>query len=112
MRRNLIFILSIVLFASLLPVMDAAHAARKPQVHVVTIDKVSFGAVPGNLVAGDIIEWVNRDPVEHSATAEDGSFDVDLAPGAKGRTVVKAGTFAFFCKFHPTMTGTLVVKPK
>lgn len=45
-----------------------------------------------------------------SATARDDSFDADLKPGAIVRTTASSGTFAFFCKFHPTVQATLVVK--
>lgn len=79
-------------------------------VHVIVMDKMAFGSMPAGVRAGDIIEWVNRDIFEHSATARDGSFDVDLKPGATVRTTAKRGTVAFFCKFHPTMQATLVVK--
>lgn len=94
---------------------SAASKAKPPataqaqRVHVIVIDKMAYGPMPTGVRAGDIIEWVNHDILEHSATARDGSFDVDLKPGASGRITVTAGTFAFFCKFHPTMTAMLVV---
>jgi len=88
----------------------AAGAATAPRVHVVVIDKMAFGPMPADVRAGDIIEWANHGILEHSATARDGSFDVDLKPGASVRTTAKPGTVAFFCKFHPTMQATLVVK--
>ena len=69
-----------------------------------------YGPMPAGVHAGDSIEWVNRDIFEHSVTARDGRFDIDLKPGASMRTTAVAGTTAFFCKFHPGMTGTLVVK--
>jgi plastocyanin len=47
---------------------------------------------------------------QHTATAKDGSFNVDLPAGAKGKTVVrKAGAIAFMCKYHPGMRGVLKV---
>jgi plastocyanin len=50
--------------------------------------------------------------VQHSATAGDGSFDSGvLSPGATfTRTFDEAGTFAYGCVIHPTMTGTIVVR--
>jgi len=41
------------------------------------------------LHVNDIVEWVNADIFQHTATAADGSFDVDLPAGAKGRTILK-----------------------
>jgi len=94
-----------------------AATTAKPQatvqahrVHVIAIDKMQYGPMPAGVHAGDSIEWVNRDIFEHSVTARDGRFDIDLKPGASMRTTAVAGTTAFFCKFHPGMTGTLVVK--
>lgn len=88
----------------------AAGAATASRVHVVVIDKMAFGPMPADVRAGDIIEWANHGILEHSATARDGSFDVDLKPGATARMTAKAGTFVVFCKFHPTMQANLVVK--
>lgn len=98
------------------PPITAATTA-KPQAtahphrgYVIVIDKMQYGPMPAGLHAGDRIEWVNHDIFEHSATARDGRFDIDLKPGATVYTTAMAGTTAFFCKFHPGMTGTLVVK--
>ena len=94
--------------AALLLLSPAAVAA--PRTHLVVIDKMRFGALPGDLKTGDIIVWENRDLFRHTATAKDGSFNVDLPAGGKGRTVLqRPGTFAFTCKFHPGMRGVLKV---
>ena len=86
---------------------SAAHAAR---VHVIMIDKMQYGPMPTGVRAGDIIEWVNRGILEHTATARDGRFDIDLKPGATVRMKATAGTVEVYCKLHPTMVATLVVK--
>ena len=89
--------------------LAAAPAAGAPTVHTVVIDKMKFGTPPPNLRAGDIILWVNRDFFRHSATARDGSFNLDLPSRMSGRTVVKrTGAIPFFCKYHPGMKGVLV----
>jgi plastocyanin len=80
--------------------------------HVVVIEKMKFGAVPTDLHVGDTIVWQNNDIFRHTATAEDKSFDVDLPPKSQATTIVEtAGTFAFICRFHPGMKGTLEVAP-
>ena len=57
-----------------------------------------------------MILWINKDIFRHTATARDRGFDVDLAPGAHARTTVsQAGTFSYYCRFHPGMTGTIQV---
>ena len=85
-------------------------SAAAPRTHVVTIDKIKFGPMPSGIRPGDTIIWVNKDMFRHTATARNGSFNVDLPPNSKGKTVIRAkGAFAFFCKYHPAMTGTLRV---
>lgn len=78
--------------------------------YVVTMKAMAFGPVPTGLRVGDTIVWVNDDFVRHTATAADKSFDVDLQPKARGRTVLtKAGAIPFICRFHPGMRGVLRV---
>ena len=61
---------------------------------------------------GDTIEWVNKDAFAHTATAKDGGFDVMLPPRKSGSLVLKkAGTFEYYCRFHPNMKATLTVTP-
>ena len=85
-------------------------AVAAPRTHLVVIDKMRFGALPADLKAGDIVVWENHDLFRHTATAKDGSFNVDLPAGGKGRTELKRpGSFAFTCKFHPGMRGVLKV---
>ena len=91
----------------------ASTVLAAPKEHVVVIDKMKFGALPPNVRVGDVIVWVNRDMFKHTATARDKSFNVDLAAGARGRTVVKrAGPIPFYCVYHPGMKGTLTVAAK
>ena len=90
-----------------------AAAAAAPRTHVVVIDQMRFGPVPAGVRAGDTILWVNRDIFRHTATARNGSFSIDLAPKAQGRTVVgKAGKTPFYCKYHPGMTAVLGIAGK
>jgi hypothetical protein len=49
-----------------------------PQVHRIGIGKLAFGPAPDGLHVNDIVEWSNSDTLRHTATATDGSFDIDL----------------------------------
>jgi plastocyanin len=115
MFRTTILLVGLLALAGGIAPAGAASMAKQPatkhahRVHVIVIDKMQYGPMPTGVRAGDIIEWTNKDILEHSATARDGHFDVDLKPGASGRVTATVGTVVFFCKFHPTMTGTLVV---
>jgi plastocyanin len=94
---------------AVLLLMSPAYAAA-PRTQVVVIDKMKFGPVPASVRPGDTIIWVNKDMFRHTATARNGSFNVDLPPNSRGKTLIRAkGAFAFYCKYHPAMTGTLKV---
>ena len=92
------------------PVCGVAAKSRAPVIYTVTIADMKFGQTPPTIHVGDAIEWVNTDIFLHSATAVDKSFDVELKPKAHlWTTFHRAGTYAFTCRYHPGMTGTLVV---
>ena len=98
------------LLVSAVTLSSSATAAPTPKVHTVVISDMAFGRVPAGVRAGDVVVWVNKDMFRHTATARDKSFDVDLAPGKSARTVVKkAASTNFYCRYHPGMTGRLVV---
>ena len=88
----------------------ARPTPKAPAIYTVTIADMTFGATPPAIRVGDTIEWVNNDIFLHSATAKDKNFDVELKPKAHMWTTFhRAGTYAFTCRYHPGMTGTLVV---
>ena len=69
---------------------------------------------PGTIQAkvGDVIAWTNGDGVPHTATYKDdpSCTTANLAQGETGGlTFSAAGTYAFFCKIHTDMTGTIEV---
>ena len=102
--------LSLAVAAAVLALPPASPAAAANTVHTIIIDKMKFGPAPAGLRSGDTIIWVNRDMFKHSATARDKSFNIELPPGASGKTVIRhSGTIAFYCVYHPGMTGSLSV---
>jgi plastocyanin len=63
--------------------------------------------------AGEEIVLQNEDGAQHTATADDGSFDLAADGGATsdpGNAPDEAGTYPFHCTIHPTMTATLTVE--
>lgn len=92
--------------------LAACQPARPAKTAVIAIDQLAFGSAPADLHVGDTVEWVNHDMFEHTATAKDGQFDVDLQPGASGEVVLKrSGSVGYYCRFHPGMTGQITVSP-
>jgi plastocyanin len=99
-----------------LMVAALAFGALAIPAHAATIQIVMENLVisPAEVSAkvGDTIEWVNKDVLAHTATANNGDFDVMLPPKKTGTLVLKkAGTFDYFCRFHPNMKATLKVEP-
>ncbi|MGK2962176.1 MAG: cupredoxin domain-containing protein [Gemmatimonadaceae bacterium] len=87
----------------------AAQAARVVRT---SIKNLSYLQPRLRVTVGTTIEWTNDDPLPHTVTAADKSFDSGLIdPGKKFRyTFTKAGTFSFFCVPHPFMKGTVEVR--
>ena len=61
---------------------------------------------------GDVVTWTNNDTIGHTATVDDdpACTTETLAAGETGSlTFSAAGTYAFHCKIHSFMTGTVEV---
>jgi plastocyanin len=85
----------------------------------VQVDLNNSALAPKTLTVapGTTVVWTNSDSVAHTVTADDGSFDSgNLAQGATFKfTFSKAGTFAYYCKYHGGkggvgMAGQIIVK--
>jgi plastocyanin len=78
--------------------------------YTVNMSQMRYGPLPANLKVGDRIVWVNKDTVAHTVTARDRSFDIRIDVGRQAtQTLTKAGSFPFYCIWHPAMRGTLTV---
>ena len=79
-----------------------------------TIDIKGFKFAPSALTVpvGTTVTWVNHDEETHTVTSATGAF------GSAGltnddtfkQTFAKPGTYEYFCKLHPYMRATVVVK--
>ena len=81
-----------------------------------TVSIKDFAFAPASLTVkvGDTVTWTNDDDSAHTATSDDKvtpEFDAGDIEASKTGTVTfdKAGTFAYHCDFHASMTGTIVV---
>jgi plastocyanin len=80
----------------------------------VRIEDFDYSPRTVTIRVGDTVTWTNRDPVEHTATATNGSFDTGMiAPDGSARIrFTRAGTYAYLCTPHPDMRGTVVVRAR
>ena len=92
------------------PVSSAAPASAKAAV----VDTKGFAFAPATITVavGDKVTFKNSDPVAHTVTADDKSFDSgNLDQNATWSYVfAKAGTYKYTCAYHSYMHGTVVVK--
>ena len=81
-------------------------------VHTVTIDGFEFHPPEVTVGKGDVVVWVNKDPVPHTATAKGAALDSGsiAASGSFHFTATREGRFDYVCTLHPTMKGVLVVR--
>jgi len=77
----------------------------------VSIAGFAFGPQAISVKAGGSVTWSNDDGSPHTVTFKDGSAGAkSLSPGEKfTRAFDRAGTYEYFCSFHPYMTGRVVV---
>jgi plastocyanin len=77
----------------------------------VRIADFAFAPDERDVKVGDSVKWTNSDGATHTVTADDGAFDSGNLAGGKSFsfTFDQAGTFAYHCNIHQSMTGTVVV---
>lgn len=91
----------------------AGGAATSPTpANQLRIQDFSFAPPALSTTVGTKLTWTNAGPSNHTVTANDGSFDSGTIQlnGSFSFTPTKAGTYAYHCSIHPTMSGTLVVR--
>jgi plastocyanin len=64
------------------------------------------------ITAGETVRWFNEDALPHTVSATDGSWDSgNLPPGqAFERRFDTVGSYAYLCRYHPGMAGTIEVR--
>jgi plastocyanin len=77
----------------------------------IRISGLAYGVDRVDVRPGGTVVWVNDDPVAHTATADDASWNSDLiAPGDRwARTFSEVGEYSYHCTPHPFMKAVIVV---
>jgi plastocyanin len=91
---------------------ETSSAAPEATGPMITMADMSFSA-PITVEPGAQITIKNEDSAEHSVTSQtEGMFDVHVDAGEQGTLTAptKPGEYAFYCVYHPSMKGTLIVK--
>ena len=98
------------------PIVAALTLGMPVSAHAGTIqismENLVFSPAEATAKVGDTIEWINKDVFAHTATAQNGNFDVTIPPKQTVTLVLKkAGAIAYYCRFHPNMKAVLTVTP-
>jgi plastocyanin len=77
----------------------------------VTLSGLAFSPKSLTVTAGTTVTWTNKEAITHTVTSDAVLFDSgDLTNGQTYQyTFSTVGTFAYHCKYHSGMTGTIVV---
>ena len=124
-RRNCAFLLlTLVLAAGAVFATSCGSSNPVPKVETVIagastpgvdafvhIKDFEFTPATVTITVGGTVKWTNDGPSTHTVTADDGSFDSgDLSQGKTySHTFQTAGTFAYHCSIHSSMTATVIV---
>ncbi|HEX4744578.1 MAG TPA: cupredoxin domain-containing protein [Candidatus Limnocylindria bacterium] len=95
-----------------------APATQARQVTIgATVTYKSFAVSPTavEIARGQAVQWKNEDSTQHTVSGgrpgAKGPFDQKVGGGATTQVVFEtAGTFDYFCEFHPSMTGKVTVR--
>lgn len=76
----------------------------------VSITNSGFSPAQVSTKAGGTVTWTNKDNVAHTVTGND--FDSGgLEPGKSySHTFDAAGSYGYYSRFHPSLTGTVTVQ--
>ena len=92
--------------------VGASIAAQGDTVVVEAADGDVFQPATVTINVGDTVTWRNTDNVPHTSTSDDEVWDSgNLNQGEEfSFTFEEAGTYGYFCAYHPGMEGTVVVR--
>ncbi len=73
-----------------------------------------FAFIPETITisVGTAVTWTNNDSPTHTVTTRDTLFDSGTLSGGAtfSYTFAQSGTFEYYCKIHPYMTGKIIVE--
>ncbi len=90
----------------------ACEPATETGTVAATIKGFAFSPQPVTAKVGDVVTWTNNDSTGHTVTLKDDAACTTptIAAGSTGSLkFTAAGTYDYFCKIHPNMTGQITV---
>lgn len=78
------------------------------------IKNIAYSPAAVTISAGGIVTWRFEDaPTPHTVTSDTNVFGSDpngMTSGIFQHAFAKAGTYSYYCDFHPQMKGTVTVR--
>jgi amicyanin len=90
----------------------AASSAGPGSDHTqIKIDNFSFSPGEVKVASGSIVTWTNHDDIPHNVVSTENKFASPILDTEQAFTFQfrEPGSYRYFCKLHPMMTGTIVV---
>jgi plastocyanin len=86
------------------------EAAQKS--YDVSIKDFAYSSQTLTIPKGSKVTFTNKDTIEHTVTAKDGSFNTGLFGKGESKTITfsEAGEFQIYCKPHPFMKAKIIVQ--
>lgn len=108
-------ILALIVFAVTRTGFSLVHPGEAdpvPHRHFVEIRGLQFQPAELAVAARDTVVWINRDIVPHTIAALDAEWSSgELIKGGSWRWIAqKEGMIPYYCEYHPTMRGRVVVR--
>lgn len=93
------------------PVAGPASTESDTAAATVEMRLVAFTPPEIRIRAGQSVQWINRDPIEHTATGNDGSWGSELLKEGERyvRRFDRPGRYPYHCTPHPQMQGVVIV---
>lgn len=104
-----------VALTALLTLMPSARAQSEAMVSALEAPSIpllewSFTPVDITVTAGGSVTWSTQGFLDHTVTADDGSFNGAIARGRPSTLIFStAGVYSYFCTPHPWMRGSVTV---
>jgi len=101
-------------FAAVVLLMVSASMISNAEQSEMTVEIKGFSFQPDSITVpnASTVRWVNLDPVTHTVTSDEKSFDSNEIPASGGEfnhTFSAPGTYGYHCTIHPSMKGEIIV---
>lgn len=114
-------VLAVILFRSQVPSFFSTQKESQKNGNTPTdtslkeiqIEKFAYSPSTLTIKVGNTIKWTNLDSAPHTVTSSSGNelASSRLSQGQSySHTFSQAGTYAYYCTYHPSMKATIIVQ--